>query len=140
MSQTETLVGDGVYASFDGYQIWLRTAVGNNRIALQPVVFNALVKYIDLQEAINLVHLCMCTEIDDFINQLGLASARDALSEIIDAHTELDADGIDGLTARFFLTVAGPVSESIKPAFESAMALARQNLFAELALISKKIV
>lgn len=42
----ETYLGDAVYASFDGYQIWLRTGDGNNqRIALEPPVFRALVEY-----------------------------------------------------------------------------------------------
>jgi len=39
-------LGDAVWASFDGYQIWLKTADGNNqRIALEPKVYDALVKY-----------------------------------------------------------------------------------------------
>ena len=43
-------LGDGVYASFDGYYIWLRTgshldADADNRVALEPSVFAALVKY-----------------------------------------------------------------------------------------------
>jgi len=42
----ETYLGDAVYASFDGYQIWLRTGDGNNnRIALEPSVMRALVDY-----------------------------------------------------------------------------------------------
>jgi hypothetical protein len=42
----ETYLGDAVYASFDGYQIWLRTGDGNdNRIALEPEVFRALIDY-----------------------------------------------------------------------------------------------
>lgn len=42
----ETYLGDAVYASFDGFQIWLRTGDGNdNRIALEPAVFKALVEY-----------------------------------------------------------------------------------------------
>lgn len=46
MSETETYLGDAVYASFDGYQIWLRTGDGNdNRIALEPAVFSALLDY-----------------------------------------------------------------------------------------------
>ena len=39
-------LGDGVYASFDGYQIWL--AANDHRnvvIALEPDVFAALVAY-----------------------------------------------------------------------------------------------
>lgn len=39
-------LGDGVYASFDGYQIWL--AVGDHRnkvIALEPGVMALLVNY-----------------------------------------------------------------------------------------------
>jgi hypothetical protein len=38
-------LGDGVYASFDGYHIWLETVDGNGRnhkIALEPAVFDAL--------------------------------------------------------------------------------------------------
>lgn len=50
MSQRpEVYLGDGVHASFDGYYIWLRADGPNagdvNRIALEPVVFAALVRY-----------------------------------------------------------------------------------------------
>jgi len=39
-------LGDAVEASFDGYHIWLTTLDGNNqRIALEPPVFAALVQY-----------------------------------------------------------------------------------------------
>lgn len=40
-------LGDGVYASFDGYQIWLDTRAQEtvNRIALEPAVFDALLRY-----------------------------------------------------------------------------------------------
>lgn len=44
----DAYLGDGVYVSFDGYQIWLRTSDGittTNRIALEPSVFAALVDY-----------------------------------------------------------------------------------------------
>jgi hypothetical protein len=42
----EVYLGDAVYASFDGYQIWLRTGDGNNqRIALEPQVLSALFDY-----------------------------------------------------------------------------------------------
>lgn len=42
----ERYLGDAVYASFDGYQIWLRTGDGNNqRIALEPAVYAALLQY-----------------------------------------------------------------------------------------------
>lgn len=37
-------LGDGVYASFDGFQIWLRTQEGNE-IALEPSVMTALYRY-----------------------------------------------------------------------------------------------
>ena len=44
--EKETYLGDAVYASFDGYQIWLRTGdSGNQRIALEPAVLNALDDY-----------------------------------------------------------------------------------------------
>jgi len=41
-------LGDGVYASFDGYSytIWLKTQEGNE-IALEPQVFEALMRYAD---------------------------------------------------------------------------------------------
>lgn len=49
MSDPEYL-GDGVYATFDGWHIWLRTgsheeASATNSIALEPSVFAALLKY-----------------------------------------------------------------------------------------------
>lgn len=41
-------IGDGVYASFDGYQIWVKTTEGH-RIALEPPVMAQLKQYeIDL--------------------------------------------------------------------------------------------
>lgn len=44
---SETYIGDGVYASFDGYQIWLRAERdgSNHRIALDPDVYHRLVDY-----------------------------------------------------------------------------------------------
>jgi len=42
----ERYLGDAVYASYDGYHIWLKTGDGNNqRIALEPAVYRALVDY-----------------------------------------------------------------------------------------------
>jgi hypothetical protein len=45
----EEYIGDGVHASFDGYQIWLRAAgdcgCHENRIALEPAVYASLVRY-----------------------------------------------------------------------------------------------
>lgn len=41
----ETYLGDGVYASFDGFQIWLRTVRSDgiqHRIALDDATFVAL--------------------------------------------------------------------------------------------------
>lgn len=41
-------LGDGVYASFDGYQIWLAVNHHDNHVvALEPAVMNALVRYRD---------------------------------------------------------------------------------------------
>jgi len=47
MAAGETYLGDGCYARFDGYQIWLRAPRehGDHEIALEPDVFNALVEY-----------------------------------------------------------------------------------------------
>lgn len=43
----KTYLGDGVYASFDGYQIWLEGNADNrqNLIALEPQVFGSLMAY-----------------------------------------------------------------------------------------------
>jgi hypothetical protein len=41
-------LGDGVYASYDGYQIWLYTSDGTrvtNRVALDQTVFQELLEY-----------------------------------------------------------------------------------------------
>lgn len=39
-------LGDGVYASFDGYQIWLAANDHRNKIvALEPSVMEALIQY-----------------------------------------------------------------------------------------------
>lgn len=42
-------LGDGVYASFDGYHVWLDTRAQEivNRIALEPPVLAALNKFVD---------------------------------------------------------------------------------------------
>lgn len=43
-------LGDGVYASFDGYQIWLTTDDGfeiTNSIALEPPVYARLTQYVE---------------------------------------------------------------------------------------------
>lgn len=42
----DSYLGDAVYASFDGYHIWLKTGDGNNQqIALEPSVYFALRNY-----------------------------------------------------------------------------------------------
>lgn len=42
----EVYLGDAVYASFDGWQIRLRTADGNNQVIyLEPMVFANLLEY-----------------------------------------------------------------------------------------------
>ncbi len=40
-------LGDGVYASFDGYHVWLRTGSHDAEpaIALEPAVFMSLARY-----------------------------------------------------------------------------------------------
>ena len=42
-------LGDGVYASFDGYHVWLETSDGlsiTNKIALEPSVIEWLNEYV----------------------------------------------------------------------------------------------
>lgn len=52
MDKFERYLGDGVYAHFDGYQIWLTTHEGH-RIALEPSVMDALQAYErDLRQAL----------------------------------------------------------------------------------------
>lgn len=45
-------LGDGVYASFDGYQIWLATnKPKNDVIAIEPGVFNSLCDFVEIIKA-----------------------------------------------------------------------------------------
>lgn len=43
----ETYLGGGLYASFDGYSIWLRAPRmgGDHRVALEPEIFCALIEF-----------------------------------------------------------------------------------------------
>jgi len=40
----ETYIGDGIYVSFDGWHVWLRTPRegGDHRIAMEPEVWRSL--------------------------------------------------------------------------------------------------
>ena len=41
-------LGDGVYESFDGHQIWLAVNRHDNRVvAMEPDVYDALVRFVD---------------------------------------------------------------------------------------------
>lgn len=45
-TEHQSYLGDGVYASFDGYQIWLAVNQHTNKVvALEPPVFRALIDY-----------------------------------------------------------------------------------------------
>lgn len=47
-ANNETYLGDAVYASYDGYQIRLRTGDYNNQVIyIEPMVWEALVRYVD---------------------------------------------------------------------------------------------
>lgn len=49
MDKKETYLGDGVYASFDGYQIWLAVNQESNHVvALDPNVFDRLCQYVEM--------------------------------------------------------------------------------------------
>lgn len=55
-AETVEYLGDSVYASFDGYQVWLRTFNGivvENVIALEPPVMRALVEYAAARSAVS---------------------------------------------------------------------------------------
>ena len=46
LEQFDAYLGDGVYASFDGFQIWLAANNPQNKVvALEPDVFDRLVEY-----------------------------------------------------------------------------------------------
>ena len=47
MDKHSEYLGDGVYASFDGYQIWLAVNHHENKVvALEPSVFRRLCEYV----------------------------------------------------------------------------------------------
>ena len=48
MSIPDRYIGDGVYASFDGYYVWLDTRAQEpvNRIALEPTVMAELERFV----------------------------------------------------------------------------------------------
>ncbi|HYT43121.1 MAG TPA: hypothetical protein VEP90_12320 [Methylomirabilota bacterium] len=50
MSNNETYLGDGLYASFDGFMIILRAprVGGDHWVGLEPHVYQALVEYADM--------------------------------------------------------------------------------------------
>lgn len=58
--RTKTYLGDGAYVSFDGYHFVLSTMreSGEHTIGLEPVVFDALLKYRKevYHEAENITH------------------------------------------------------------------------------------
>lgn len=52
MDSPTTYLGDGVYARFDGYYIWLWTSNGvetSQKIAIEPEVFTKLLKFASAQ-------------------------------------------------------------------------------------------
>jgi hypothetical protein len=54
MNEHNTYLGDGVYVSFDGYQIWLAVNHHENKvIALEPYVFSNLCEYVKRLEEQN---------------------------------------------------------------------------------------
>jgi hypothetical protein len=44
----ETYLGDGLYASFDGFTIWLRAPRenGDHVVALEPLVYAELIRFV----------------------------------------------------------------------------------------------
>jgi len=54
VDEHNTYLGDGVYASFDGYLIWLASNHHENKVvALDPQVFQALCAYVKMLEGKN---------------------------------------------------------------------------------------
>ena len=49
MNEDETYLGDGVYASHDGFQIWLAANHHENKVvALEPQVLARLFQYVEM--------------------------------------------------------------------------------------------
>ena len=48
MKQKELYLGDGLYASYDGFAVWLRAPRegGDHQVALEPDVMAAFVRYL----------------------------------------------------------------------------------------------
>jgi len=47
LKQFDAYIGDGVYASFDGYQIWLAANHPSNKVvALEPSTYDRLQEYV----------------------------------------------------------------------------------------------
>ena len=62
IDEHETYLGDGVYASFDGYQIWLAVNHHENRVvALEPSVLDRLYKYVETLKDDNKCMMTMTT-------------------------------------------------------------------------------
>jgi hypothetical protein len=54
MDEHQTYLGDGVYASFDGFQIWLAANHHENKVvALEPQVFKRLCEYAKMLKELN---------------------------------------------------------------------------------------
>jgi hypothetical protein len=45
----ETYLGDGLYASFDGFTIWLRAPRegGDHYVALEPLILSAFLQFVE---------------------------------------------------------------------------------------------
>lgn len=54
MDNTKSYIGDGVYVSFDGWQLCLETerSDGTERIYLEPAVWESLVDYVERLKAV----------------------------------------------------------------------------------------
>jgi hypothetical protein len=57
-SEAETVeyIGDSVYVSYDGYQVWLYTYNGlsvSDKIALEPPVMRSLIDYAQARQAVS---------------------------------------------------------------------------------------
>jgi hypothetical protein len=53
--QAEIYLGDGLYASFDGFAFWLRAPreTGDHRVALEPDVLRAFLYFIERTKGVH---------------------------------------------------------------------------------------
>ena len=92
MPENETYLADGLYASFDGFYIWLRAERDGqqHRVALDPETWNALQDYV-----IELDKLVAKERQNETVDQEPSADSETPTSEPAETTVRSDADEPD---------------------------------------------